>query len=188
MFDCLSDLELHFSNLARWYLTPRQWVFAQFTQVDPKLEMEIVLIFLRYWGLRHNWNMCNTFVFDGRHGVKAYLRKLKGVLLWQFSLLEQVEILSCFHQKKKREREREITFWYHDATSIPNLWDWVSERESCSFCKYQLLNGSIPLKIPPLSCAQHLVVSWHEVLSLFIWTFSSCRELPVSSQLLCCGI
>ena len=60
--------------------TPRQWVFAQFTQVDPNSEMEIVFLFLRYWGLCHNWDMRNAFVFDGRHGVKAYLRKLKGVL------------------------------------------------------------------------------------------------------------
>ena len=28
--------------LSQCYLTPRQWVFAQFTQVDPKLEMEIL--------------------------------------------------------------------------------------------------------------------------------------------------
>ena len=81
--------------LSRCYLTPSQWVFAQFTQVDPKSEMEIVFLFLRYWGLRHNWNMRNAFVFDGRHGVKAYLRKLKGVLMWQFALLEHVEILSA---------------------------------------------------------------------------------------------
>ena len=80
--------------LSRCYLTPSQWVFAKFTQVDPKSEMEIVFLFLRYWGLRHNWNMRNAFVFDGRNGVKAYLRKLNGVLMWQFSLLEQVEILS----------------------------------------------------------------------------------------------
>ena len=56
-------------------------MFAQFTQVDPKLEMEIVFLFLRYWGLRHNWNIRNAFAFDGRHGVKTYLRKLKGVLM-----------------------------------------------------------------------------------------------------------
>ena len=37
--------------------------FAQFTQVDPKSEMEIVFLFLRYWGLHHNWNMRNAFVF-----------------------------------------------------------------------------------------------------------------------------
>ena len=37
--------------------------------------------------------MHNAFVFDGKHGVEAYLRKLKGVLTWQFSLLEQVGIL-----------------------------------------------------------------------------------------------
>ena len=53
---------------------------CKFTQVDPKLEMEIVFLFLRYWGLHHNWDMHNAFVFDGRHGVKAYIRKLNGVL------------------------------------------------------------------------------------------------------------
>ena len=60
---------------------PRHWVFAQFTHVDSKLEMDIVFLCLRYWGLRHNWDIHNAFVFDGRHGVKVYLRKLKGVLM-----------------------------------------------------------------------------------------------------------
>ena len=59
--------------LSRCYLTPRQWVFAQFTQVDPKSEMETAFLFLRYWGLLHNWGLRNAFVFGGRHGVKAYL-------------------------------------------------------------------------------------------------------------------
>ena len=80
--------------LSRYYLTPRQWVFAQFTQVDPNSEIEIIFLFLRYWGLCHNWNMRNAFVFDGIHGVKAYVRKLKGILIWQFSLFEQVDVLS----------------------------------------------------------------------------------------------
>ena len=61
-------------------MTPTQWVFAQFTH-DLDSEMEIVFLFPRYWGLRHNWEISNAFVFDGRHGVKAYLRKLKGVLM-----------------------------------------------------------------------------------------------------------
>ena len=46
--------------------------------------MEIVFLFLRYWGLRHHWDMHNAFVLDGRHGVEAYLRKWKGVLMCQF--------------------------------------------------------------------------------------------------------
>mgnify|MGYP006973860992 CR=1 FL=1 len=37
--------------------------------------------------------MQNAFVFDGSHGVTAYLQKLEGLLIWQFCLLEQVEIL-----------------------------------------------------------------------------------------------
>ena len=89
--NCISQ---NWQVLSWCYLTPKQWVFAQFTQVDPKSEMEIEFLILRYCGLRHNWDMRNAFVFDGKHGVKAYLRKLKGVLMWEFSLLEQVEILS----------------------------------------------------------------------------------------------
>ena len=38
--------------------------------------------------------MHSAFVFHGRCGVKAYLRKLKGVLMWQISVLEQLETLS----------------------------------------------------------------------------------------------
>ena len=82
MSDCLSALKLHTQNwqvLSQCYLTPRQWVFAQFTH-DPKSEMEIIFLFIRYWGLCYNWDMRNAFVFDGMHGVKAYLQKLKGVL------------------------------------------------------------------------------------------------------------
>ena len=46
--------------------------------------MEILFQFLRYWGLQHNWNMRNAFMFDNRHGVKAYIKKLKGILMWNF--------------------------------------------------------------------------------------------------------
>ena len=62
-------------------------MFVQFTQADPKSEMEMVFLFLRYWGLRHNRDMRNAIVFDGKHGVKAYLQKLKGALIRQLSLL-----------------------------------------------------------------------------------------------------
>ena len=58
------------------YLTPRPWLFAQFTQVDPKNQrwaLGIIFLFLRYWGLCHNWDMHNAFVFDGRHVIKAYV-------------------------------------------------------------------------------------------------------------------
>ena len=57
-------------------------------------EMEILFQFLRYWGLQHNWNMHNAFTFDNRHGVKAYIKKLKGTLMWNFGMLEHVGIIS----------------------------------------------------------------------------------------------
>ena len=37
--------------------------------------------------------MHNTFMFDG-HGFKAYIRKLKGILMGQFWVLENVRIVS----------------------------------------------------------------------------------------------
>ena len=50
--------------------------------------------FLRYWGLQRNWNMRNAFMFDNRHGVKAYIKKLKGILMRNFWILEHVGIIS----------------------------------------------------------------------------------------------
>ena len=32
--------------------------------------------------------------FDNRHGVKAYIKKLKSILMWNFLMLEHVEIIS----------------------------------------------------------------------------------------------
>ena len=43
---------------------PRSWVFAQFTRVDPNSKVETIFLLLRYWGLHHNWDMQNAFVFD----------------------------------------------------------------------------------------------------------------------------
>ena len=56
--------------------------------------MEIVFLFMRYLGLCHIWDMHNVFIFDCRHGVRAYLQKVKGVSMRQLCLLKQVEILS----------------------------------------------------------------------------------------------
>ena len=30
------------------------------------------------WGLHHNRDMCNDFVFGSKHGIRAYLQRLKG--------------------------------------------------------------------------------------------------------------
>ena len=80
--------------LTRCYLRPQQWVFSQYVQNGSNDEMEILFQFLRYWGLQHNWNMRNAFMFDNRHGVKAYIKKLKGILMWNFWILEHVGIIS----------------------------------------------------------------------------------------------
>ena len=56
--------------------------------------MEILFQLLRYWGLQHNWDMRNAFMFDYRHGVEAYIKKLKGILMWNIWMLEHVGIIS----------------------------------------------------------------------------------------------
>ena len=80
--------------LTGYYLVPTQWVFVQYVQNGPRDEREIIFQFLRYGGLQHNWNMRNAFLFDGRHGVNEYVRKLKCVLLWHFWVLAHVGIVS----------------------------------------------------------------------------------------------
>ena len=37
--------------------------------------------------------MRNAFMFDSRDGVKAYMNKLKGILMWKFSMLEHMRII-----------------------------------------------------------------------------------------------
>ena len=48
-------------------------MFAQFTQVDPKSEMKIVFLFLRYCRLSYTWDINNALVFDCRYGVTSYI-------------------------------------------------------------------------------------------------------------------
>ena len=86
----LSDI---WQVLTRCYLRPQQWVFFQYIQNGSNDEMEMFFQFLRYSGLQHNWHMRNSFMFDNRHGVKA-IKKLKGILMWNFWMLEHVGIIS----------------------------------------------------------------------------------------------
>ena len=56
--------------------------------------MEIFFQFLRYWGLQHNWNMHNAFMFNSKHEMKANMKNLKGILMRNFWMLENVGIIS----------------------------------------------------------------------------------------------
>ena len=78
----LSDI---WQVLTRCYLRPQQWVFSQYAQNGSNDEMEILLQFLRYWGLQHNCNMRNAFKFDNRHGVKAQ----------RYSHVEFLDVRAC---------------------------------------------------------------------------------------------
>ena len=58
------------------YLRTSQWIFAQYIQNCPNdADVEIVLQFLRYQGLRHNWNMHS--IFDVAHVLKILHEKFK---------------------------------------------------------------------------------------------------------------
>ena len=69
----LSDI---WQVLTHCCLRPQQWVLSRYVQNGSNDEMEILLQILCYWGLQHNWNVHNAFMFDNRHGVQAYIKRL----------------------------------------------------------------------------------------------------------------
>ena len=69
---------------------------SQYVQNGLNDKMEILFQFLRYWGLRHKWNMCDGFMFDRRYGVNVYVRKFKGILLRQLWMMGHVRFPLSF--------------------------------------------------------------------------------------------
>ena len=61
---------------------------------DPNDELEVLFEFLWYWELQHIRDMHKAFMFDSRHRVNIYVKKLKGILNWIFWMLEHVGIIS----------------------------------------------------------------------------------------------
>ena len=41
-----------------------------------------ITLAISYWSLQHNWEMHYVFMFNGRQGIQAYLRKLNGLSNW----------------------------------------------------------------------------------------------------------
>ena len=74
--------------LTSCYLRHQRWFFFSMFEM---VQMQILFQFLQGWRLQHNWNMRNAFMFDGRHGVKAYANKLKCV----HSHVESLDIRAC---------------------------------------------------------------------------------------------
>ena len=84
MYTCLTNLELHFSNLTSFIMVLFDTKIMGVCTINtsrPKMDSEIVFLFLRYWGLNYNWGLPNVSVFDGGHGVRTYLQKLKEILM-----------------------------------------------------------------------------------------------------------
>ncbi len=80
----INAIWMSISGVAR---SPFKWVFALLGWEEVAPHYHFILSYLRYWGLCFIWQMRNAFVFDAQQGVRKYMVKLKGVLLWQFTLL-----------------------------------------------------------------------------------------------------
>ena len=92
-------ISLLWMSLTRVNLSSFSWVFAHIENNEPMPHFQIILEFLRYWGLWFNWNMQNAFTFDSQVGVRKYVLKLKGLLLWQLTVLEKSQNLN--HEERE---------------------------------------------------------------------------------------
>ena len=61
-------------------LMPQQWVFSRMFE----------MVRMTRWRYRSNFY---DIMFDSRHGVKAYMKTLKDILMWNFWILEHVGII-----------------------------------------------------------------------------------------------
>ena len=92
-------INLVWMSLTGVSLSSFNWVFAHMENNEPMLHFQIIFEFLRYWGLWFNWNMRNAFTFDSQVGVSKYVLKLKGLLLWQLTVLEKSRNLN--HEERE---------------------------------------------------------------------------------------
>ena len=52
--------------------------------------VQIIFQVLAYWGLWFNWNIHNAFTFYSQVGVRKYVAKLKGLLMWTIGSVREV--------------------------------------------------------------------------------------------------
>lgn len=71
--------------------SPKQWVF-QLGRNDQ--QQEVFFHYFRWLGLWHNWLMRNAFIFDSQSGVKGYVQRIRGLLLWQVSSLTNAHVIT----------------------------------------------------------------------------------------------
>ena len=84
------------SWIKQWFNSfrdPKNGVFLNMFKMFKMMRWRYCRNFYGIWGLQHNWNMRNAFMFDSRHGVKAYMKMLKYILMWNFWILEHVGII-----------------------------------------------------------------------------------------------
>ena len=101
----------------------------------------IFKLFLSSWGIGgcgFDWNMQNAFTFDSQVGVRKYVVRLIGLLLWQLTLREKSRNLN--HE----ERELCKVIYHH----IHHLnwrvgWHWVWCRSRVVFRSLEVLHTYI---------------------------------------------
>ena len=64
-------------SLTRVIQSPFKWVFAQGELGGLSHSFQIILDYLRYYGLWFIWHMRNAFIFDEQRGVQCYVLRLK---------------------------------------------------------------------------------------------------------------
>ena len=96
---------------------------GKWSHVKVEREREIIFLFLIYWGLHHNWDIINVFEYDSRHGVRAYWRKLKDILMWDLLLFTRASqktfLVECLFFLKN----------YSSLVEIPHTW-WKDQVEN----------------------------------------------------------
>ena len=79
--------------------SPFKWIFAQVELGGLSPSFQIILDYLRYYGLWFICHMWNAFTLDEQSGVHRCVLRLKGFLWWQFSLLEMSSIFN--HEERQ---------------------------------------------------------------------------------------
>ena len=93
------SINLVWMSLTGASISSFNWVFAHMENNERMPYFQINFEFLMYCGLWFNWNMRNAFTFDSQVGVRKYVLKLNGLLLWQLTVLEKSRNLN--HEERE---------------------------------------------------------------------------------------
>ena len=105
-------IRLVWMSLSGVSLSSLSRIFAYMENNELMPHFKFIFEFLRYLGLWFNWNMRNAFTFDLQVGMRKYVVNLKGVCLWQLTVLEKSRNLD-------HEDSRERAMQGHISSYLP---------------------------------------------------------------------